>query len=303
MSTSRCRCSCNVPGRGRANLRAVECFALLLSALGLACAGSSPPSDVPTEPTVLPGEPPVRPAPGEPRARWEPRAVASFEIFHFESAAEFARDLRPVEVVTLELDQLEAAGGRAISDAAHAQNTRVVCYTSSGYEDWRDDAARFPDDARGGGICRDDACRSTWPGEAWGDIRQASLQAFLGTRADRAVAVGCDGIEFDNMDPAFNTTGLNISVDENLEAALKLAELGHQRGLAVLAKNTGELAARLAPVFDGVFVEECEAFDECDRYLPYRGKLVAIVEYDASCRARDWAACNEQDDYFDEDGR
>jgi hypothetical protein len=286
----------------------------LLAALVASCGGSAPQSDVPSEPTVLPGEPSVTPAPGEapgppadmPPAsavRWVPATIASFEIFHFESAAEFAALLRPVEVVTLELDQIEAAGGRAISDAAHAQNTRVICYTSSGYEDWRADADRFPDDAKGGGICRDDACRSTWPGEAWGDIRRASLQAFLGTRADRAVAVGCDGIEFDNMDQAFNSTGLNISVDENLAAALKLAALGHERGLAVLAKNTGELAARLAPVFDGVFVEECEAFAECDLYLPYRGKLVAMIEYDAGCRARDWAACNEQDDYFDDDGR
>lgn len=287
--------------------------AIALGALGVACGGSSPRSDVPTEPTLLPGEPSVTPAPGEASeapsrtpseaARWQPAPIARFEIFHFESATEFAQQLRPVEVITLELDQIEAAGGRAISDTAHAQGTRVVCYTSSGYEDWRDDAARFPEDAKGGGICRDDACRSTWPGEAWGDIRRASLQAFLGTRADRAVTVGCDGIEFDNMDQAFNPTGLNISVDENVDAALKLAELGHERGLAVLAKNTGELAARLAPAFDGVFVEECEAFDECELYLPYRGKLVAIVEYAARCRARDWAACNEQDDYFDADGR
>jgi hypothetical protein len=283
--------------------RAAEYSAVVLATLGASCAGSSPTSDVPTEPAVFPGEPSVTPLPGEAPARWVPATIGSFEIFHFESAAEFARELRPVEVITVELDQIEAAGGRAISDAARAQGTRVICYTSSGYEDWRDDADRFPDDARGGGICRDDACSSTWPGEAWGDIRQPSLQAFLGTRADRAVAVGCDGIEFDNMDQAFNPTGLNVSVDENLEAALKLAELGHARGLAVLAKNTGELAARLAPVFDGVFVEECEAFDECDVYLPYRGKLVAIVEYTAACRARDWAACNEQDDYFDEDGR
>jgi hypothetical protein len=105
------------------------------------------------------------------------------------------------------------------------------------------------------------------------------------------------------MDPAFNPTGLNISVDENVQAAVGLAQLGHERGLAVLAKNAGEIAAALAPAFDGVFVEECQAFDECDVYLPYRGKLVAMVEYDATCRTRDWAACNEQDDYFDEDGR
>jgi hypothetical protein len=236
-------------------------------------------------------------------ARWTPATITSFEIFHFESAAEFARELRPVEVVTLELDQIEAAGGRAISDAAHAQGIRVICYTSSGYEDWRRDAARFPDDAKGGGICRDDACRSTWPGEAWGDIRMESLRAFLAARADRAVAAGCDGIEFDNMDPAFNTTGLDISVDENVDAALKLAQLGHERGLAVLAKNTGELAASLARAFDGVFIEECEAYGECDLYLPYRGKLVAMVEYQGRCRARAWAACNEQADYFDAGGR
>lgn len=315
MSTVGFRSPRNTLRRMPSARKAVACSAVVLAALvSSSCAGSAAQSDVPTEPTVVPGEPAVTPTGGEapstpagtPSAnapRWVPAAIASFEIFHFESAAEFAAGLRPVEVVTLELDQVEAAGGRAISDAAHAQSTRVICYTSSGYEDWRADADRFPDDAKGGGICRDDACRSTWPGEAWGDIRQASLQAFLGTRADRAAAVGCDGIEFDNMDQAFNATGLDISVEENLAAALKLAAIGHERGLAVLAKNTGALAANLAPVFDGVFVEECEAFAECDLYLPYRGKLVAMVEYDAGCRPRDWAACNEQDDYFDADGR
>ena len=179
----------------------------------------------------------------------------------------------------------------------------MICYTSSGYEDWRDDAGSYPEDAKGSAICRDEACSSTWPGEAWGDIRRPSLIAFLGARADRAVAAGCDGIEFDNMDQAYNDTGLAMSVDENREAALGLARLGHERGLAVLAKNTGELACALAPAFDGVFIEECQQNDECDAYLPYRGKLVAMVEYESGCRSRDWAVCNEQDDYFDEDGR
>jgi hypothetical protein len=234
---------------------------------------------------------------------WSPGPIGSFEIFHFEGLGEFRAKLRRVDAVTLELDQIEAAGGRAVTDLAHAQATRVICYTSSGFEDWRADAGSYPEDAKGSNICRNDACTSTWPGEAWGDIRKPSLQAFLGVRADRAALAGCDGIEFDNMDQAFNRTGLNMTAQENLAAARQLAALGHERGLAVMAKNTGELGCSLAPVFDGVFVEECQQNDECDAYLPYRGKLVAMVEYEASCAARDWAACSERDDYFDENGR
>lgn len=254
--------------------------------------GDTASCDMPAPSTASQGQP-----------HWTPGTIGSFEIFHFDSLSEFTQKLRAVDVITLELDQVEAAGGRAVTDAAHAQNTRVICYTSSGYEDWRDDADRFPADAMGSAICRNESCSSTWPGEAWGDIRKPSLLTFLGTRADRAAAIGCDGIEFDNMDQAFNTTGLDMTVDENVAAARRLAQLGHERGLAVLAKNAGALSCALAASFDGVFIEECQQFGECDSYLPYRGKLVAMVEYESSCGTRDWAVCNEQDDYFDEDGR
>jgi hypothetical protein len=276
-----------------------------------ACADSSPPGDERSDsPEPVPSEPvPSGPAPSEPTpsaaapSHWTPTTIASFEILAFEGIAELREKLRPVDVVTLDLDEIEAAGGNAVTSVAHAQGTRVICYTSSGYEDWRPDANRFPEDAMGSSICRDDTCTSTWPGEAWGDIRKVSLLAFLGLRADRAVAAGCDGIEFDNMDQAFNQTGLDMTTEENIVAARELARLAHERGLGAVAKNTGELAGALAPSFDGVFIEECQESDECDAYLPYRGKLVAMVEYGAPCQQREWAACNEQDDYFDDDGR
>jgi hypothetical protein len=275
---------------------------LLFAPLAWACDGSSPPpgDELTESPLPCAGEPALSAA-GP--AHWVPTTVASFEIFHFEQLTDFRAKLRPVEVATLELDQIESSGGKAVTDLAHARGTRVICYTSSGYEDWRADANRYPEDAKGSSICRDEACESTWPGEAWGDIRLPSLLAFLGLRADRAVAVGCDGIEFDNMDQAFNRTGLNMTAEQNVAAARELARLAHERGLAALAKNTGELACALAPSFEGVFVEECQENDECAAYAPYRGKLVAMVEYAASCRQREWAACNEQDDYFDDDGR
>ena len=289
---------------GSPSRRVAECAALVLALPGGACAGSAPRSDEPRVTGPIPAS--CNPAPStaaQGRPHWTPGTIGSFAIFHVASLAELDRKLRAVDAVTLELDEVEAAGGRTVTDTARARGARVICYTSSGYEDWRDDAGSYPEDAKGGAICRDEACRSTWPGEAWGDIRRPSLLAFLGARADRAAAAGCDGIEFDNMDQAYNDTGLDMSADENREAALRLAALAHERGLAALAKNTGELACDLAPAFDGVFIEECQENDECDAYLPYRGKAVAMVEYGARCRSRDWAACNEQDDYFDDDGR
>ncbi len=245
----------------------------------------------------------VTPAdPRDLRSHWTPGAITSFQIIHFEGLQQLQGLLDPVDVVTLELDQIEDAGGLPVTEAAHARATRVICYTSSGFEDWRADAASYPEDAKGGPICQDDGCRSTWPGEAWGDIRQPSLQAFLATRADRASAIGCDGIEFDNIDQAFNQTGLNVSRDENIAAARELARIGHGRGLAVLAKNAGEIASAIAPLFDGVFIEECHQNDECDAYLPFAGKLVAMIEYEADCAPHDWAVCHQQDDYFEESG-
>lgn len=240
-------------------------------------------------------------APADNGTHWVPGPIGSFQITHFESADDLLARLRPVDVVTLELDQVEAAGGPDLTGRVRAQGPRVICYTSTGYEDWRGDASAYPEAARGGPICQDDGCDSVWPGENWGDITRAELIRFLGARTDRARAAGCDAIEYDNIDQAFNRTGLQISVSQNVDAAYQLSQLAHGRGLAAIAKNAGELACALANSFDGVFVEECQATGECDTYRPFAGKLVAMVEYDASCQSRDWAACRRQADYFEGD--
>lgn len=241
------------------------------------------------------------PAPVDAGRHWVPTPIASFQITHFTRLDELLERLRPVDVLTLELEEVESAGARQVTDRVRSEGPRVICYTSTGYEDWRRDAARYPEAARGNPICRDEGCRSVWPGEAWGDITHPDLLAFLGERFTRAAAAGCDGVELDNMDQAFNRTGLDISVDENVAAARELARLAHERGLAAIAKNTGELACALATSFDGVFVEECQQTGECDSYRPYAGKLVAMVEYDAACSSRHWAPCRQQADYFEGD--
>jgi hypothetical protein len=270
------------------------CSVFSLSAL--ACGGPQSPAggaeDV--DCTSLPA------APVDQTPHWQPAPILGFQIAHFDNLEELIVRLRDVDVVTLELEQIESAGGRLVTDRVHGQGARVICYTSTGYEDWRSDAARYPEAAKGSPICRDDGCRSVWPGEAWGDIRNPELLTFLAARADRAAAVGCDGIELDNIDQAFNRTGWSITALQNIDAARRLAQVGHERGLAVLAKNAGEIACGLAPAFDGVFIEECQSNDECDTYLPYAGKLVAMVEYQTACQPHSWASCQRQTDYFED---
>jgi hypothetical protein len=265
-----------------------------LMALAAACGGSSGGGTTPeVDCASLP------PAPMDRGEHWVPSPIASFQITHFTSVDDLLARLRAVDVVTLELDQVEESGGRQLTDRVHERGARVICYVSTGYEQWRSDARSYPDAARGNPICRDDGCRSVWPGEAWGDIRHPELLAFLAARTARAAAAGCDGIELDNMDQAFNRTGLDMSVIENVAAAHELARLAHDRGLAALAKNAGEIACALASSFDGVFIEECEQTGECDAYRSYAGKLVAMIEYEADCVPRDWAACRRQSDYFE----
>jgi hypothetical protein len=239
-------------------------------------------------------------APVDRGGHWVPGPIGTFQIAHFESLGGLREELRPVDVLTLELDQVEKAGGREVSDLVHAQGTRLVCYTSTGYEDWRADASSYPKAARGGPICQDEDCSRVWPGEAWGDITSPELLAFLTARTARAAAAGCDGIEFDNMDQAFNRTGLDIRVADNVAAAHALAQVAHDRGLAALAKNAGDIACALAASYDGVFIEECQKFGECDIYRPFAGKLVAMVEYDTACVSREWAVCQRKRDYFED---
>lgn len=258
-----------------------------------------PPVEEPPVVVPTPALPVPNPTPGIPGAWWKPGTIKSFQIFHFDGLSEFKSKLKAgTQVVNLELDQIEEAGGKILTDYAHSKGVKVIAYTSSGYEKWRDDAGQFPSEAMGGKICKSDSCLTWWEGEKWAKPLYASFFAFHAKRADRAKAVGADAIEFDNMDWAWNKVGYTISKAQNLEAVLKLITLGHARGLAVFAKNTPDLAKELAPHADGVLIEECNDNDECRDYMPYTGKPILMLEYSTSCAAFAGSACNKQDGYF-----
>lgn len=234
----------------------------------------------------------------EPELHWTPGSVSSVQIFLFDNVADFEAHYQSgVEIVNLDLEEVEDYP--RVVEIAHDAGSRVVCYTSSGYEEWRNDADEYPEEALGGPICRNSSCTEVWPGERWGKISEPALHDFLARRMDRAAAVGCDGIELDNVDVAWNQVGFSITPEENLAALLELDRLANARGLAYFVKNTPDLADVLAPSAEGVFIEECHTYRECDAYQPYEGKAVVMIEYSASCTARDWAVCREAEDYFE----
>ncbi len=152
---------------------------------------------------------------------------------------------------------------------------RVVCYFSAGsWEDWRPDADAFPRSARGDAL-------EGWPDERWLDVTDAAVRAALEARLDRAVALGCDGVEPDNVDGYANDNGVRLNATEQLAFNRWLADEAHRRGLSVGLKNDLDQVEALEPWFDWALNEECATWAECGRLRPFGAadKSVFHVEY------------------------
>ena len=154
---------------------------------------------------------------------------------------------------------------------------KVVCYFSAGtYEPWRPDKELFNELTLGNP-------HNAFPNEQWLDINDPFVAKLMANRMDMAVALGCDGVELDNVDgwiPSANS-GFTFTLDDQLLFNKKLANEAHKRGLAVALKNNVEMIVELADWFDLVINEECFQYNECDGYLPMieKGKPVFNAEY------------------------
>ncbi len=158
------------------------------------------------------------------------------------------------------------------------QGHKVICYFSAGsYEDWRPDASDFPESALGNEL-------DGWPGERWLDIRSKEVWAIMQRRMDLAVQKGCDGVDPDNVDGYTNNTGFPLTSNDQLAYNSFLAQEAHKRGLSVGLKNDLSQIDSLVGLFDFSINEECHAYDECDRLMPFiaQNKPVFNIEYDIS---------------------
>jgi hypothetical protein len=64
-----------------------------------------------------------------------------------------------------------------------------------------------------------------------------SLGPILFARLDLAVAKGCDGVEPDNVDGYANNTNFPLTVQDQLQFNIWLANEAHARGLSIGLKN------------------------------------------------------------------
>lgn len=176
----------------------------------------------------------------------------------------------------------------------HHSFAHAVCYVSAGsVEQWRPDAADFPDSVLGQPL-------DGWLGERWIDIRRRDLlRPILAARADRCARAGFDAIDWDNVDGYTQETGFPLRADDQLAYNRMLASIAHERGLSVGLKNDLTQIPALVGSFDFAVNEQCAEFDECDLVLPFSraGKAVVQIEYAAkpetfcsTANTRRWSA-------------
>ena len=209
---------------------------------------------------------------------WQPAPGTTWQI-QYSGALDTA-----VEVQMFDLDLFDSPD-RALT-ALHDAGRAVICYFSAGsWEDWRDDAAAFPEAALGDPL-------EGWEGEWWLDIRDPTVRALMEARLDVAVARGCDGVDPDNVNAYTNDSGFPLTATEQLAYNRFLADAAHARGLSVALKNDVEQIEALAPWFDFQVNEECAIYEECGLLAPFTeaGKAAFHIEYvdeweDAEARA------------------
>jgi len=157
-----------------------------------------------------------------------------------------------------------------------AYGSRVVCYLNAGaWEDWRPDAAVFPEQVLG-------LDYQGWQGERWLDIRQLEeLGPIMEARLDLCQSKGFDGVEPDNIDGYQNETGFPLTYADQLAYNLWLASQAHSRGLSIALKNDSEQAADLVNYYDWALAEDCFTEGWCQDLAPFleAGKAVFAAEY------------------------
>jgi hypothetical protein len=148
------------------------------------------------------------------------------------------------------------------ADIADCQGlgARLLCYFSSQYEEWRDDAGDF-------GELGEEL--DGWPGENWVDPTDPQNLAVMMARLDIAVAKGCDGIDLDNIDH-----------DGHESYVAAIFEGARDRGLLVSQKNAIEKITEFWDLVDMYQNEQCQEYDECGAYEEL-GRPVYNIEYEA----------------------
>ncbi|WP_411077794.1 endo alpha-1,4 polygalactosaminidase [Streptomyces sp. cmx-10-25] len=206
-----------------------------------------------------------RPASG---ARWQPRPGLSWQ-WQLNGRVDPS-----VDVPVYDIDGFE--NGAADVARLHRDGRKVICYVNVGaWEDYRPDRDAFPESVLGG--------PNGWHGERWLDVRRVDvLRPLMERRFDMCRDKGFDAVEPDLVEGYGNDTGFPLTADDQLRYNRMIADIAHERGLAVGLKNDLAQIPALVDHFDFAVNEECAQFDECGQLEPFiaAGKAVFHVEYE-----------------------
>jgi hypothetical protein len=154
-----------------------------------------------------------------------------------------------------------------------ALGATMLCYFSSQYEEWRDDADQF------GALL---GPLDGWPGEQWLDPDDPANVAVMLARLDVAVSKGCDGIDLDNVDRDGHEAYVSTLFTE-----------ARARGLLVSQKNAIEKIDLFFDLVDLYQNEQCQEYAECEAYEGL-GRAVYNIEY-APCQTLPYLYSNRKD--------
>ncbi|MEU9073600.1 endo alpha-1,4 polygalactosaminidase [Kitasatospora sp. NPDC004745] len=231
----------------------------------------APPTHGATTPpgaTTAPGTPGGSTAPAPSGARWQPTPGLAWQWQLGGGTVD-----QSVDVPVYDIDGFE--NDASVVAALHAKGRKVICYINAGsWEDFRPDASAFTKALQGSD--------TGWKGEKWFDIRKLDqLKPLMAARFDMCRSKGFDAIEPDTIEAYNQNSGFPLTADDQIRYNRMLAQLAHERGLAIGLKNDLDQIPALLPDFDFAVNEECSQFDECDRISPFvkAGKAVFHVEY------------------------
>ncbi|WP_320777931.1 endo alpha-1,4 polygalactosaminidase, partial [Streptomyces sp. CRN 30] len=234
------------------------------------------PADRPSEqPTAQPSTRPSHRATARPgtRARWQPRPGLAWQWQLDGKVDPSAADVPVYDIDGFENDAADVA-------RLHRAGRKVICYINVGaWEDYRPDAGDFPRSLLGG--------PNGWAGERWLDIRRVSeLRPLMERRFDMCRDKGFDAVEPDLVEGYGNETGFPLTARHQLVYNRMIADIAHERGLAVGLKNDLPQIPQLLDDFDFAVNEQCAQYGECARLSPFveAGKAVFHVEYEEATR-------------------
>lgn len=148
----------------------------------------------------------------------------------------------------------------------------VICYFNAGaVQAWDEDKDNFPEDVVGKSLA--------YPyvgdeGEFYLDIRSTEVLDQMKARLDSAVAIGCDGVDPDNIDAwaqdGDDATGFDLQPEDYADYLKSLATYAHslttQSGgpLLVGQKNAPEIAPLVDSTLDFAVLESCRGTPDDD---------------------------------------